>query len=434
MVITEPAVPIARLLGLVFKLYSRNMPRMLNKDLTRIMQRLSRVQQNQASERRALLAGCMGICSYSQPDCAFFISFFFGPKTSEASSQKNEEVTDDLKTLLHEVRSLILSFQAHVSLQTVTPARGPDTAMAPRGPPERGPVDDASVHPSEPDNGAEYQTTVRDVGAPKKVHCEGTSQGEGRGEEPNSKHHKNQLSKEHMRTRPVVYSKHKQELERGSISSLTTDLNSRISSNSDGDDIEEFALPLHSSSPKKDSIASSEVHSDFSQTLDKYLPLSASSNSSDSEVTSLFIDQTTSTGDTVISRDGLDTAHYNRKSRSSAFSVSSSQRSSSQKSDEVQFLKPRSRPALQDPQAKQHNDVITSRHLTMRRKQDKPSSGKQGKLVKCIVKAGFPCLDHLDFLRRMDDGVDPNIFTKTRLYIYQAIVIAPVAVSSRISI
>lgn len=368
---------------------------------------------------------------------SLFLFFFFDPKTSEASSKKNEEVTDDLKTLLHEVRSLISSFQAHVSLQTVTPARGPDTAMAPRGPPERRPLDDAPVHPSEPDNGTEHQTTVRHVGAPEKVHCEGTSQGEGRGEEPNSRHRKNQLLKEHMRPRPVVYSKHKQELERherGSISSLTTDLNSRISSNSDGDGMEEFALPLHSSSPKKDSVASSEVHSDFSQTLDKYSPLSASSNSSDSEVTSLLIDQTKSTGDTVISRDGFNTAHYNWKLRSSASSVSSSQRSSSQKSDEVQFLKIRSRPALQDPQAKQHNDVITSRHLTMRRKQDKLSSGKQGKLVKRIVKAGFPCLDHLHFLRRMDDGVDPKNFPKTRLYIDQAIVIAPVAVPSRIVI
>lgn len=332
------------------------------------------------------------------------------------------------------MRSLISSFQAHVSLQTVTPARGPETAMAPRGPPERGPLDDAPVHPSEPDNGVEYHTTVRHVSAPEKVYSEGTSEGKGRGEEPNNRHHKNQLSKEHMRPRPVVYSKHKQELDRGSVSSLTTDLNSRINSNSDGDDMEEFALPLHSSSPKKDSVASSEVHSDFSQTLDKYSALSASSNSSDSDLSSLLIDQTTSTGDTVISRDGFNTAHYNWKSRSSASSVSSSQRSSSQKSDEVQFLKPRSRPALQDPRAKQHNDVISSKHLTMHRKQDKPSSGKQGKLVKRIVKAGFLCLDHLDFLRRMDVGVDPNNFTKTRLYIDQAIVTAPVAVSSRVAI
>ena len=54
--------------------------------------------------------------------------------------------------------------------------------------------------------------------------------------------------------------------------------------------------------------------------------------------------------------------------------------------------------------------------------------------VKRVVKAGFLCLDHLDFLRRMDDGVNPNNFTKTRLYIDQAIVITPVAVSSRLVI
>ncbi|KAL9973708.1 hypothetical protein ACROYT_G020196 [Oculina patagonica] len=42
----------------------------------------------------------------------------------EISLRKNDEVTEDLKTLLHEVRSLITSFQAHVS-QTATPAKSP---------------------------------------------------------------------------------------------------------------------------------------------------------------------------------------------------------------------------------------------------------------------------------------------------------------------
>ena len=43
-------------LGLVSKLYPSNMSRMLNKDLPRF-RGLSRVQQNQASKRKALVAG-----------------------------------------------------------------------------------------------------------------------------------------------------------------------------------------------------------------------------------------------------------------------------------------------------------------------------------------------------------------------------------------
>ena len=53
-VITEPAVPSAQLLGLGSKLYPSNMQRMLNKDLTRFKQSHSRVHQNQACERKAL--------------------------------------------------------------------------------------------------------------------------------------------------------------------------------------------------------------------------------------------------------------------------------------------------------------------------------------------------------------------------------------------
>ena len=59
MVISERAVAIAQLLGLGSKLYPINMPRMLNKDLTRFMQSLSWVRQNQANKRKALLAGCI---------------------------------------------------------------------------------------------------------------------------------------------------------------------------------------------------------------------------------------------------------------------------------------------------------------------------------------------------------------------------------------
>ena len=96
MVTTEPAVPSARLLGLGFELYSRNMPRMLNKDLTRIMQSLSRVQQNQASERRALLAGCMSICSYPQSVLTLFL-YFFAPRQVKTLQKRTKKSQMTLK-------------------------------------------------------------------------------------------------------------------------------------------------------------------------------------------------------------------------------------------------------------------------------------------------------------------------------------------------
>ena len=64
MVITEPAVPSARLLGLGSRLYPSNMQRMLNKDLTQFKQSLSRVRQNLESERKALLVGLSVVRSF----------------------------------------------------------------------------------------------------------------------------------------------------------------------------------------------------------------------------------------------------------------------------------------------------------------------------------------------------------------------------------
>ena len=52
MVITNPAVASTQLLGMGSELYSSNMPRMLNKDLTRFMQSLSRERQNRTSKRK----------------------------------------------------------------------------------------------------------------------------------------------------------------------------------------------------------------------------------------------------------------------------------------------------------------------------------------------------------------------------------------------
>ena len=89
-------VPSARLLGMGFELYSRNMPRMLNKDRTRIMQSLSRVQQNQASERRALLAGCMSICSYPQSVLTLFL-YFFAPRQVKTLQKRTKKSQMTLK-------------------------------------------------------------------------------------------------------------------------------------------------------------------------------------------------------------------------------------------------------------------------------------------------------------------------------------------------
>ena len=51
------------ILGLGSRLYPGNMQRIFNKDLTRIMQSLSRECQNRASKRKALLAGCVVLCN-----------------------------------------------------------------------------------------------------------------------------------------------------------------------------------------------------------------------------------------------------------------------------------------------------------------------------------------------------------------------------------
>ena len=55
---TEPVVPSEWILGLGSNLYTRNMQRMLNRDLVRFMQFFSRVRQNRESKRKVLLVGC----------------------------------------------------------------------------------------------------------------------------------------------------------------------------------------------------------------------------------------------------------------------------------------------------------------------------------------------------------------------------------------
>ena len=52
-----PTPPLSHHLGLGLRLYSSNIRRMLNKVLTRFMWSLSRIRQNQPSERKILIAG-----------------------------------------------------------------------------------------------------------------------------------------------------------------------------------------------------------------------------------------------------------------------------------------------------------------------------------------------------------------------------------------
>ena len=223
-----------------------------------------------------------------------------------------------------------------------------------QGPPERALLDDPPVHPDEPDTRTNGQKNVAREADPVKGHSGPTRKGERHNEAERRGHtaQKEQIS----RPKPLVSSDYKDEFDRDKASSVTTDLNSRISTSYElddiGDNVDVFALPLHSSSPKKDSIASSDVHSEHSQTFDRpHSPLSSSVQSDHSDVTSLLIDQSTSTADTVISRDHLHTAR-SWKPTSSASSITSSQPSSSQMSDIATLPWKRSRPVIQNLQVR----------------------------------------------------------------------------------
>ena len=322
----------------------------------------------------------------------YILTVFF-TQTSDASSRKSEEVTDDLKSLLHEVRTLISSFQAQVTSQIATPARTPGPTLTSQGPPERRPLDDGPVHPNGP---VKTQAPAHGNMAADKGYSRVTTENKKDAKEEFEKRHRNRETKKHLRPKPAASSGHDQETDGGSISSLTTDLNSRVSSNydlDDSDDVEGFALPLHSSSPKKESVTSSEALSEYSQTRDRpHSPLSLSINSDGSDVTSLLMDQSTSTADTVISRDLLN-APRSWKSRSSASSVSSSQWSSSNKSDAAPFKTRYSRPATQSLKATQQDGgVFSSQAGSMRRNQEELLSRKLGER-NFQSNAGITCLE-----------------------------------------
>ncbi|KAL9973691.1 hypothetical protein ACROYT_G020177 [Oculina patagonica] len=306
----------------------------------------------------------------------------------EISSKKNDEVTEDLKTLLHEVRSLITSFQAHVS-QTVTPAKTPSTAFASQGPPaERALLDDGPVHPDDPDTRTNCQRNVAREVDPGKGHSGPISNDERHIDTK----HRIAVQKERIsRPKPVFSSEYKHEFDRDEASSVTTDLNSRLSTSYElddvGDDVNDFAYPLHSSSPKKDSVASSDMPSEHLQPFDRpYSPLSSSIHSDHSDVTSLLIDQSTSTADTVISRDHLNAARTWKTS--SASSVTSSQPSSSRMSDIAPLPRKHSRPVPQNLKvSKRDGDTDSARVSHVYRDQEEPTSKQLSQRTFATAKA-----------------------------------------------
>ena len=285
------------------------------------------------------------------------------------------------------MRSLITSFQAHVS-QTATPAKTPSTAFASQGPlAERALLDDGPVHPDEADRRRNGQ---RNVPSQTDAHSGAMSEGERHGEaRTDRKHGRNTAQKERdLRPYAVVSSKYKHPFDREEPSAdLTTDLNSGVNTSYELDDVNDFVLPLHSSSPKKESVASSEVLSEYSQTFDRPLsPLSLSIQSDHSDVTSLLIDQSTSTGDTVISRDLLNAAR-SWQPTSSASSMTSSQRSSSLKSDIEPLPKKHSRPVPQNLKIRKRDiDTDSVRATTVHRKQEELTARISGERAFAISK------------------------------------------------
>ena len=235
------------------------------------------------------------------------------------------------------MRSLISSFQAHVT-QTATPAKTPNAPSASQGSlAERALLDDCPVRPDEPYVGkSEQQRAVGETTSDKK-NSGPSSEDEKQGQTRNGdRKDRGATQKWHLRSKPFISRRHRQEINREEGSSASTDLNSKVSSRCDfdevSDDVNDFAIPLHSSSPKRVDTASSDAVSERSQTFDRPLSLSSSSIHSDhSDVTSLLMDRSTSTVDTVISRDILNAARY-WKPKSSALSVSSNQSTSNEMS------------------------------------------------------------------------------------------------------
>ena len=273
---------------------------------------------------------------------------------------------------------MITSFQAHVS-QTATPGKTPTTAFASQGPPtERALLDDGPVHSDEPEARKKGQRNI--ASDPGKENCDPMTKDERKGDERSDRKHQNTAQKERiLRPKPVVPSEYERDFDREEASS--TDMNSTLSTSYElddaGEDVNDFALPLHSSSPKKDSAASSDVLSEYSQTFNRPpSPLSLSIQSDHSDVTSILIDQSTSTADTVISREFLNAAR-SWKPTSSASSVTSSQPSSSQVSDTASLPKKHSRPVPQNLKVRKRGSDTNSAPTSYDHRKQKELTSKK---------------------------------------------------------
>lgn len=245
-------------------------------------------------------------------------------------SRKNAEVTEDLKSLLLEVRSLISSFQAHVS-QITTPMTTPGPKLAAQGTPapEKGPPENDPSYPNEPELEKGQAVQPFHNMSPKRGVCRIPSETKKRNKEQAEERYQLRKRKERSPPIPDVGDESDMKADTGSDSSLTTDLNSRLSNNElvDTDDL--FELPLHSSSPRRESMTGSE----YSRSRDRvHSPLSLSVDSDGSDVTSLLIDESTSTGSTFITNELLN-APLSSKFGSASSLVSGSQWSSIKRLD-----------------------------------------------------------------------------------------------------
>lgn len=281
------------------------------------------------------------------------------------------------------MRSLISSFQAHVS-QTATPAKTPNAPSASQGSlAERALLDDCPVRPDEPYVGRSGQQRAVGETTSDEKKSGPSSEDEKQGQTSNGdRKGRGATQKGHLPSKPLISRGHRQEINREEGSSVSTDLNSKVSSRCDfdevSDDVNDFAIPLHSSSPKRVDIASSDAVSERSQTFDRPLSLSSSSIHSDhSDVTSLLMDRSTSTADTVISRDILNAAR-SWKQKSSALSVTSNQSTSSEMSGVAPLPNGKSRYLpLSENEGRRNLDSESARRKYVRQKQEDFISRKE---------------------------------------------------------
>ena len=299
-------------------------------------------------------------------------------------------MAEDLKSLLHEVRSLICSFQAHSS-QTVTPAGTQGIApSSSAGPPQAG---------REPLRGDPRFYGKSDVEAPDQnvfavdvAHKEEARCGDKAARA--ARNHRNMIPKEGLQQKADSLENFPHAFEGSKVSSVTTDLvvSSNYGLDECGEDVDDILPPLHSSSPRKDIVDNSELLDEHSGTRDtNHSPLSLSFHSDDSDVTALLIDdQSTSTAETVVPRD-CKVACLQGRVRSGASSVSSSRdnlsRTSSVASDVDEFLRKHVQSVSQSAKVRKEQRylLVADRSATVQReytmeKLSRKAIEKEGKL------------------------------------------------------